>query len=401
MNTTGKGKTSLGKMLWRFVIALLTLAVIIGGVFLWALAATDTSQLARLLVWPDSSIFGDSSPDDWMLFPARTVHASSEPVSFEAATPDWLADLKIDDKPLATYLEETNTTAFVILHGDELLYEGYFNGSSREATQTSMSAAKSFATTLVGIAIDEGYIASLDDPVTMYIPELIDRDPRFAEITIRHLVAMTSGLRFDAYVSPWDDPTTSYWSPDLRAAALNTKIEEAPGSRFLYNDYNTVLIGMALERATGKTVSEYLETRLWQPMGAEADGSWSLDSERSGFEKMSVGVNGRAIDFAKLGWLFLNKGKSGDRQVVPVAWVEDSTRMDITTDPAADYQYGWWVDVSRNPNAYYAEGNWCQFIYVYPDADLVLVRHGNDCGGTYWTGLLGDIAQWLEPRLVE
>jgi CubicO group peptidase (beta-lactamase class C family) len=336
-----------------------------------------------------------------MLFPARTVHASSEPVSFEAATPDWLADLKIDDKPLATYLEETNTTAFVILHGDELLYEGYFNGSSREATQTSMSAAKSFATTLVGIAIDEGYIASLDDPVTMYIPELIDRDPRFAEITIRHLVAMTSGLRFDAYVSPWDDPTTSYWSPDLRAAALNTKIGEAPGRRFLYNDYNTVLIGMVLEHATGKTVSEYLETRLWQPMGAEADGSWSLDSERSGFEKMSVGVNGRAIDFAKLGWLFLNKGKNGDRQVVPAAWVEDSTRMDTTTDPAADYQYGWWLDVSRNPNAYYAEGNWCQFIYVYPDADHVLVRHGNDCGGTYWTGLLGDIAQWLEPRLVE
>jgi CubicO group peptidase (beta-lactamase class C family) len=91
----------------------------------------------------------------------------------------------------------------------------------------------------------------------MYIPELIDCDPRFAKITIRHLVAMTSGLRFDEYVSPWDDPTTSYWSPDLRAAALNTKIGEAPGHRFLYNDYNTVLIGMVLERATGKTVSEY------------------------------------------------------------------------------------------------------------------------------------------------
>lgn len=394
--------TSIMVRVRNIVLGLVAVVVVlVGGLFLWALLATETSQFARLLVWQESSIFGEASPNDWQRFPARAVHASAEPVIFESATPAWFADLRIDGTvPFADFLDDTDTTAFIVLHGDTLLYEGYLNGSSREKIQSSMSAAKSFATTLVGIAIDEGYIG-LDDPITMYIPELLDRDPRFAAITVRHLVAMTSGLRFDEYASPWDDAVTSYWSPDLREAALNTEIEEAPGLNFRYNDYNTILVGMALERATGMTVAEYMETRLWQPMGAEGDGSWSLDSKHAGFEKMAVGVNGRAIDMAKLGWLFLNQGKNGHRQVVPAAWVEEATRMDTTTDPAAEYQYGWWVDVSRDGQAYSAEGNRCQMIYVYPPADLILVRHGTDCGGVYWTGLLGDIAEWLAPRLAQ
>jgi CubicO group peptidase (beta-lactamase class C family) len=388
----------IGLALLAFVLGT---AALVGGLFLWALTATDTSQLARLLVWQEGSIFGDASSDDWQRFPARHIGASPEPVRFERANPGWLADLKLDGRPLATYLEETSTTAFIILHGDELLYEGYYNGSSREARQSSLSVAKSFATTLVGIAIEEGFIASLDQPVTAYIPELLDRDRRFAEVTIRHLVTMSSGLTFEEYLSPWDDPTTAYWSPDLRAAALNTQVGEAPGQRFQYNDYNTILIGMVLERATGMTVSEYFATRLWQPMGAEGAAWWSLDSEHSGFEQMAVGISGRAIDFAKLGWLFLHQGANGDRQVVPAEWVENATRMDTTADPAANYQYGWWVDVSRDGRAYNADGHRGQFIYVYPEADLVLVRHGTDTGGVYWTGLLGDIAEWVAGRLVE
>ena len=384
---------SLKRLATTLLGLVLALAVLAGGGYLCALAATDTSLAARGIIW------GDADVDDWQRFPAREVHASPEPVIFQAATPDWLADLKIDGQDLANYLEATNTTAFIILHGDKLLYEGYFNGSGREANQTSFSVAKSFASTLVGIAIEEGTISSLDDPVTAYLPELLERDAGFGEITIRHLITMASGIRYRVTSSPLHDGTKTYYAPDLRATALASQIEEPPGTRFWYNNYNALLIGMVLERATAMPVSKYLETHLWQPMGAEAGGSWSLDSKRSGFEKMESGINGRAVDLAKLGWLFLNEGRNGDRQVVPAAWVEEATRVDTTTDPAAEYQYYWWVDQERN--AYYAEGNLCQFIYVYPDADLVLVRHGTDCGGTYWTGLLGDIAQWLEPRLVE
>ena len=381
----------------KFVgIGTLSILMIVGGLFLWASTATDTSLAARGIMW------GTASAGDWEKYTSRSLRASSQPHLFEAATPGWLDELKVDQTPLGTWLEANNTTAFIILHGDELLYEGYFNGSKRESTQSSLSVAKSFASTLVGIAIDEGYIGNVDDPITAYLPELVGRDERFASITIRHLLTMSSGIRFtrDDPGRLFSDDFISYASPDLRRAALDTQIAEAPGLRFHYNDYNPLLIGMVLERATGMSVSSYLETRLWQPMGAEGDGSWDLDSDHSGFEKMSVGVNGRAIDMAKLGWLFINQGRNGERQVVPAAWVDEATRVDSTSDPAAGYQYFWWVDAERN--AFYAEGNFCQFIYVYPAADLVLVRLGTDCGAAgCGPRFLGDVAKWVEERLGE
>jgi CubicO group peptidase (beta-lactamase class C family) len=214
---------------------------------------------------------------------------------------------------------------------------------------------------------------------------------------------MTSGLRFVRDPEdPFSDDFITSHSTDMRKAAMETEIVEAPGQRFHYNDYNPILIGMVLERVTGMSVSEYLSTRLWSPMGAEADGSWDLDSKRSGFERMSVGINGRAIDFAKLGWLFLNDGRVGERQVVPQEWVkqvQDGTGA-IYTDRAEHayfYLNYWWLDGERD--AYYAEGNFGQWIYVYPAADLVLVRNGMSTEGVYWTGLLGEIAQAIEIAL--
>lgn len=400
MKTTNTERSSLKKILRRASIVMLALVLALvmaaAGIYAWALASTDNSLAARGIIW------GGSKYDDWKRFPSRVVHPSSEPQYFKQNTPEWIAELEIDNRPLAEYLEDTNTTAFIVLQGDELLYEGYFNGSSREATQTSLSVAKSFVSTLVGIAIEEGLIGSLDEPVTAYIPELLERDSRFADITIRHLIMMSSGIRFERDASnPFSDDFITSHSPNMREAALDSEIVEAPGKHYHYNDYNPLLVGMVLERATGMPVSEYLESRLWDPMGAEGDGSWDLDSERSGFERMSVGINGRAIDFAKLGWVFLHGGRAGDRQVVPQAWVEQITSgsdaiYTARGEHANYYQYYWFLDVENK--AYYAEGNFCQFIYVYPAADLVLVRHGSNCGGTYWTGLLGEIALWIEER---
>ena len=186
---------------------------------------------------------------------------------------------------------------------------------------------------------------------------------------------MSSGLSFDDGASPWADPANTYHGIDLRTAVLTKPgIVDSPGTVFHYNDWNVVLLGLILERSSGMTVSEYTETRLWQPMGAEAQGSWSLDSEQHGFEKMFVGVNGRAIDLAKLGWIYLNAGKNGSNQVVSAEWVDEATRTDTTTDPAADYQYLWWIDEAND--AYFANGDHGQFIYVDPTAEVVIVRQG-------------------------
>ena len=132
----------------------------------------------------------------------------------------------------------------------------------------SFSVAKSFVSTLVGIAIDEGLIGSVEDPVTDYLPELAVRDPRFERITLRDLLTMSSGIRFweTDLPWPWTDDTYTYYGVDLRDVGLNgTRIERPPGQEWHYNNYHPLLLGMVLERATGMSVSDYMATRLWQP----------------------------------------------------------------------------------------------------------------------------------------
>lgn len=379
----------------RFVAAgLLGLGVGALGIYAWAFSATNTSQFARAVVWEDSG-FGDQDR-----FPSRPMSAAGEPLLFSTVSDSPVAAYVDPDRnvPIDQLLESTETTAFIVLHGDELLYEGYFNGSSHDSLQTSFSVAKSFTATLVGIAIEEGFVDSLDDPVISYIPELAERDNRFGDITLRHLITMSSGLSFQDGSSPWADPANTYHGIDLRTAAIeNPVIDGPPGTVFDYNDWNVILLGIVLERSTGLAVAEYAETRLWQPMGAEANGSWSIDSEGHGFEKMFVGVNGRAIDFAKLGWLYLHGGRNGTLQVVPSRFIAEATAEDTSTDPAPYYQYLWWIDQDRD--SYFANGDHGQFIYVDPNAELVIVRHGRGVGDLNWIQFMGDLAEWIEPQL--
>jgi CubicO group peptidase (beta-lactamase class C family) len=377
--------------------------VVLVGVGYAALAAsTSRSQLARSIVW------GESDTGDHRRFPARRVAAGPTPFGFRRPagggppirTVEVVEEGRLVEQDLEEFLAQSGTTAFLILRGDRLLYEGYFNGDHRESTQTSMSVAKSVLGALAGIAIDQGRIGSVDDPITRYVPELAARDPRFRQITLRHLLTMRSGLRYDESGGPWGDDTATYYAPDLRALALTrTEVVEAQGRRFHYNNFNPLLVGLALERAVGMPVASYLERELWRPLGMEADGSWSLDSRASGFEKMESGLNARAVDFAKLGLLYANGGAWQGRQLVPRRWVQESTVVPTTgvgAIPAPGYGYFWWVQGDRSPPAFSARGRYGQHLYVVPESGLVLVRFGTDTGGQQWPQLLSDLARWLD-----
>jgi CubicO group peptidase (beta-lactamase class C family) len=308
---------------------------------------------------------------------------------------------------LEAFLTDSGTQAFIVIRDDTVLYERYFNGFRRESVTTSFSAAKSFVSTLVGIAIADGAITSLDDPITRYLPELAERDPRFDAITIRHLLGMSSGIRYleNGFVN--GDDALTYYYPDLRELALRrTAIASPPGERWLYNNYNPLLLGLVLERATGVPVAQYLQTRLWEPIGAEYPASWSLDSDASGFEKMESGINARAIDFAKLGRLYLDEGSVRGQQVLPAAWVHAATRMDGSVDRATWYPawmeepYGqvyhqlfWWgVARSDQTYAFAAQGNYGQEIFVDPEHRTIIVRNGERYGIEFdqWLGLFAD-----------
>jgi hypothetical protein len=373
----------------------------------WAVTAPDDAlYLARQVAW------GDSRVTDYRLFPARAI-ATAPPVFHfqQRPAPELLQPIVYRSAGqtrrlgFEEFLAATNTTSFIVIKGDAILYEGYF---------TSFSIAKSFTSALVGIAIDEGAIGSVNDPVVAYLPELRGRG--LGGLTIRHLLTMASGIRYvhDDAVSPlqeltqFTDDGLSYAHPNLRRRALRLRAADEPvGTYFNYNNYYPQLLGMILERTTRRPPAEYLQEKIWRRLGMEYPASWSLDSEAGGFELMTAGINGRAIDFAKFGRLFLNDGAWNGAQIVPAAWVVESTAPDPNdTRPWRSeraenawaerngyYKYLWWG--TRHPDGSYtyeAHGKRGQRIAVSPGAGVVVVRFGFDEGGVdAWEDVLADV----------
>jgi CubicO group peptidase (beta-lactamase class C family) len=390
-----------------------------GSLLLLALVAVVAGYLSAPNFYLTRTIFwGESDYKDHEKFPARTIHNGPSVSRFDKLPADNRYASQIEaiardtnnGESLEEYLDASGTTAFLVVHDDRLLYERYFDGYDEHSIHTSFSMAKSFASALVGIAIDEGHINSVNEPITNYIPELLEKDERFESITIRHLLTMSSGIKYEEGGDlPWSeeaDDTKTYYATDLRKLALeNSRIEGKPGEYFEYNNYNPLLIGMVLERATGMSVSRYLQQKLWKPMGMEADGSWSLDSTENGFEKMESGVNARARDFARFGMLFAEEGNWEGRQLISRGWVEESTRADTSTDPSQDYQYFWWVNTPEGETYHFsARGNYGQYIYVAPETDLVIVRLGKEEGEQgydYWIYLFEELATTLDTPAKE
>lgn len=382
---------SILKTLRIFALLLIGAIVMILAV---AMLIYSPMYVYRTLAWQESDAF------DWQKFPAHPLNAAPSAYHFEVSPDPRVAELFAQlsgAEDWDSFLEANNTQAFIVIQDGAVRYEHYFNETRRDSIVTSFSVAKSFTSALIGLALQDGYINSVDDPITDYLPELAERDPRFKEITIRSLLRMASGLDYQEFrplLFNSDDILTTYY-PDQRKISLeNTHIIDPPGQYFRYNKYHPQLLGMILERATGMPVTSYLQTRLWDPLGMEFDGSWSIDSRASDFEKMETGVNARAIDFAKFGALFLNGGNWQGNQVISQAWIDESTQPFLPEDYAAYYpeyftilpgrayyQYMWWG--LQRPDGSYdfsAEGDKGQFIYVSPQKNLVIVRNGIEYG---------------------
>lgn len=351
--------------------------------------------MVRILFW------GNSDVKDYQRFPDREVKNSEPTFYFDIGLDEELVlsnfneveykyngnTLKVKD--LDNFLEINKTTAFIVIKDDTILYEKYFNGYTGDSINTSFSAAKSFTSALIGIAIDEGYIADEKEPITNYIPEM--RDDRFGKITIEHLLLMASGIRYVEGPLWFGDDAKTYYYPDLRKLAIyDTKIVDEPGRYFLYNNYHPLLLGIILERATGMNVSKYLEEKIWKPLGMEYPGSWSINSKENGLEKMESGINARAIDFAKFGRLFLNKGDWNGKQIISEDWVTKTiSKTDFNSEDyfknmfpylqgeKTFYKYMWYGFLrDGKENDYFALGKYFQVIYVCPSKNLIIVRNG-------------------------
>ncbi|MDH3225376.1 MAG: beta-lactamase family protein, partial [Gemmatimonadota bacterium] len=277
-----------------------------------------------------------------------------------------------DTVPFEEFLERWDTWSFLVMRRDTLLGEWYFAGKAGDKVETTFSASKSLLSAAVGVALKEGFVDGVDDPITRYVPELAARDPRFEGLTLRHLLTMSSGIGFSRGKGPWGDEARSYYHPDLRSVALSRDLVRDPGETFQYNFYNPLLIGLALERASGISVSQMIEDGFWSRIGAEEDASWSLDSRRHGFEKMESGFNAAPRDLLRFGRLMLNRGSWDGEELLPPEWVDVSTAADSIGDPNLEYAYMWWVNpVENRPPDFYAAGRFGQYVYVVPDLEMV------------------------------
>jgi CubicO group peptidase (beta-lactamase class C family) len=353
----------------------------------FVLASKTDTFTGRWVAWKSSDV------GDYYRFPNITIDNAPPTFyfkedlrpSFEEITYSYKGNSRTLD--LNTLLESTGTLAFLVIKDDTILYEDYFNGNQRDSIVTSFSIAKSVTSLLIGRAIDDGYIEGLDDPVTEYIPELLETDPAYQHITLGHLLSMKSGIAFKDTDIPWHDKSRAYYHPNLREVVTNLPISNAPGEEFVYNTFNPIILGIVIERATGQSVVQYFETSFWQQLGMEYDASWSIDSEADSMAKMESGLNARAIDFAKIGRLVLHRGNWNGNQVVSESWIEDSTKIDPNNlvSKFGDnlyYQNGWWIVGPSDSDRYTIEGwgHLGQYLYIFPEENMLVLRFGTELG---------------------
>lgn len=309
---------------------------------------------------------------------------------------------------LDTGLIGTKTNVFLVIKNDSIIYQYLSEGNTLAVRQPSFSMAKSFVGTLIGISLDRDEIKSTDELVINYLPELAKNDEHFKRLTIQHVLDMRSGFDFkERSFSPFSQITRSYYGANLKKIVGKLKFKNEPGKVFEYQSINTQVLAFILEKATGKGIKELMQERLWKPLGAESDALWSLDNDKN--IKAFCCINATALDFAKIGRLYLNGGNWEGKQLVSKKWVDITTNPDSLTKlryknqfwATRDFKFfkdsisavsslgkeGLKYPVERNTDGRYfyakkvydykAQGMFGQSVYVNPQNKVIIVRLGD------------------------
>ncbi len=347
--------------------------------------------LGRVLIHWDSGVW------DYKIFPERVIEKSGQPYSYRKNINSALDNLAVrySDKqePLKKFIDSTHTTSFIIVKNDEIVYEKYANGYNENSVNTSFSMAKSVVSLLIGKAIEDGYIDNVTQPISDFIGEF--KGLEIGKTTIEDLLLMRSPIAYDEDKFLWfGDDSLTYWHSDLRKLALtHTQLTDRNEDKFHYNNYHPLLLGIILERSTGLSVSEYFGREIWQKIGAEYDASWSLDGNKSGFEKMESGINFRAVDFIKIGSMVLHDGFWNGTQIINRDWINASTLCQFPINDSEyensflaekniGYKYMWYSTPSSKAGYdIIAWGKSDQILYISPVNNTVVLRTGKTDGG--------------------
>lgn len=341
-------------------------------------------------------------PSEQRLYPQERVRGRDQPRPVPHAPPGRRSVRAEALAAAAAFAEESDSTSLIVYHRGYIQLERYWHGAGPRRRVYSFSMHKSVVAMLVGIAINEGLIAGVDDPLAKYLPQWRG-EPR-AAVTLRHALQMNSGfetMRFPR--QPFSKHVRRQIGTDLAATALSFRLQDAPGTVFSYNGVNPTLLVMVLERASGRRYAAYLSEKLWRPLGNGDAAVW-LD-HAGGLARGATALYAVPMDWLRLGVMFLDGGRVEGRQIVPESWLREM-RTPSSTNPL--YGYLIWVGsqyvekrtlesfkgfaaVAEAPLAasdvIYFDGLGGQRVYIIPSHDLVIVR----------TGLLS--REWDDTRL--
>ncbi|HPF96649.1 MAG TPA: serine hydrolase, partial [Mangrovimonas sp.] len=267
--------------------------------------------------------------------------------------------------------QELGTIAYVIIKNDSIWFEDYYENYNEASKSNSFSMAKSYVTALLGKAIMQGHIKSLDQPICDFIPEFCDGQA--AKVTVGDLSSMSSGSNWDErYYSPFSITTRAYFDDDLEKVAESVKIVNEPGQAFKYASGDTQLLAIVLEKATGKKLYDYLTEELWKPLNCENQALWQIDSKDHDLVKAYCCIASNAKDFARLGKLYKDHGKWNGKQVLDSSFIAKCITPRFPESP--EYGYGWWMKDLGSKHFFMMRGHLGQYVLVEPNDNIIIVR---------------------------
>ena len=329
------------------------------------------------------------------MFPVNVLPRAEQVLEFESGVAVQLPTsfmYRGAEVLISEFITRTDSGALLVLKDGKVTFEQYWQTGGRDQTWLSMSVAKSFISALIGIAVDQGLIGDITEPVTDYVPELAGS--AYDNVRIKDILQMSSGASWN---EDYGDPESDI-NRFGRVFALGGSMNEfaatlvpdlTPGTYNRYNSTDTQVLGMLLTKVTGRSVNDYMIEMLWHPMGAENVGYWLTDAE--GMEMAFGGLNITARDYAKLGEMYRMGGALNGQQIVPADWVKASITPDAPhlmpgNNPNSDWPIGygqqWWIP-EGDVGEFMAIGVYNQFIYVAPESNTVIVKlSANSAYGT-------------------
>ncbi|MDO7172212.1 serine hydrolase domain-containing protein [Mariniflexile sp. AS56] len=357
----------------KFLRKLLKWIAILFGLFIIVLYITDTDYLLKAVRTIYLTGHSTAYLEDYKKFENQTV---------ENGTPQpWPNHKDYNSVKETEGLDKINKTngtiAYVIIKNDSIWFENYYDGFDENSKSNSFSMAKTYVSGLMGKAIQEGYIKSLDQPVSDFLPTF--NEGLAAKMTVGDLSSMASGTNWDeAYYSPLSITTRAYFDDDLEKVMLGLKVVNEPGKTYKYASGDTQMLAMVIEKATGKKMYKYLEESFWKPFGSENETLWQVDSKNHDLVKAYCCIASNAKDFARFGKLYKDHGKWNGKQILDSAFVAKSIKPRFPESP--EYGYGWWLKQQNGKNFFMMRGHLGQYVIVEPNDNVIIVRLGHSKG---------------------